>query len=82
MSDLVKVHKDVIQRLVDKYGQNKVDEVNSMSPQVTMVIMDGQEVPNVTDEQKEIIFDFARWTTEHPLSGCTKRYKRPERILH
>ena len=82
MDDMVQVHRDIIFRLVEKYGQIKVDEVNDMSPDTTTAIIAGKEVFGVTDEQREIILNFAQWIAEHPLSGCTKKYERPKRILH
>jgi len=82
MSSLQEIHSAVIAQLVEKYGQEEVDAVSALSPAVTMAVIDGQEVFGVTDEQREIILDFAELTVRHPKSNCTVEYARHTGVLN
>ena len=79
--NLVEIHNDVIVKLIEKYGEDKVNVVNNFSPEMVYAISQGEIVDGLTDEQYEIIYDFNEWIVNHPSSNCTKPYIRPNRFL-
>lgn len=80
--NLEEIRRDVIAKLVEKYGEDKVNEVNNFDPEIVYAISQGTEVVGVTEEQYEIIYDFTEWLVNHPKSNCTKPYVRPNRFLN
>lgn len=77
------IRLDVIAKLIDRHGQAKVDEVNNLDPSVVYDVSCGVDIPSVTDEQREIIYDFSELLINHPQLNCAKPYTRPsKRTLH
>jgi hypothetical protein len=79
---LVEIHRDAIAKLIEKYGEDRVNEVNNFDPNVVLAISKGEEIPGVTDEQCEIIYEFNEHIVNHPKSNCTARFVRPKRIFN
>lgn len=70
MSHLEQIHEEAIEALKNKYGEEKVDWVNSLNPDITMAVMEGQRFDWMPQWAADIVQDFEELIITNPLSGC------------